>query len=101
MRAPHRRPGATADLLHGPAELCQAFGIDGAFDGADLVTGDRGVTIVDDGEPPPDVPAVSDADRALGGHRAPVALVHPGFSPPLEARLTCCWRSPTSPARPT
>lgn len=37
------------DLCSGPAKLCQAFGIDGSFDGADLVTGDGGLTIEDDG----------------------------------------------------
>ena len=47
------------DLCSGPAKLTQALGIDGAFDGADLVTGDRGVTIVDVGPPPPTVPAVT------------------------------------------
>ena len=47
------------DLCSGPAKLTQALGIDGAFDGADLVTGDRGVTIVDDGQPPPPAPAVT------------------------------------------
>lgn len=47
------------DLLSGPAKLCQAFGIDGSFDGADLVRGDAGVTIRDDGVPPPPDPGVS------------------------------------------
>jgi len=47
------------DLCSGPAKLTQALGFDGAFDGADLVTGDRGVTIVDDGQPPPPAPAVT------------------------------------------
>ena len=47
------------DLCSGPAKLTQALGIDGAFDGADLVTGDRGVTIVDDGQPPPPDPVVT------------------------------------------
>ena len=41
------------DLCNGPARLTQALGITGVDDGADLVTGDRGITIVDDGTPPP------------------------------------------------
>ncbi|GIU83572.1 MAG: putative 3-methyladenine DNA glycosylase [Acidimicrobiales bacterium] len=40
------------DLLSGPAKLCQAFGIDGSADGADLVTGDEGIVILDDGVRP-------------------------------------------------
>ena len=47
------------DLCSGPAKLTQALGIDGHLDGADLVSGDRGVTIVDDGQPPPPDPAVT------------------------------------------
>ena len=47
------------DLCSGPAKLTGALGIDGTFDGADLVAGDRGVTIVDDGRPPPPDPAVT------------------------------------------
>ncbi|HET6794693.1 MAG TPA: DNA-3-methyladenine glycosylase [Acidimicrobiales bacterium] len=52
MRA--HRPAATTDrdLCRGPARLCQALGITGSHDGADLVTGDLGVRIVDDGVPP-------------------------------------------------
>ena len=47
------------DLANGPAKLTQAMGITGADDGADLVSGDRGLTIVDDGTPPPTEPAVT------------------------------------------
>ena len=50
-----RRPAARRDrdLCSGPAKLCQAFGLDREHDGADLVTADRGITILDDGIPPP------------------------------------------------
>ena len=54
-----RRPWADHDLCSGPAKLCQAFGLDRSFDGADLVTGDRQVTVADDGVAPPAPPAVS------------------------------------------
>jgi len=50
---------AARDVTNGPAKLCQAFTITGTDDGADLVVGDRGVRIVDDGTPPPRRPAVS------------------------------------------
>ncbi len=54
------RPGRReVDLANGPAKLCQAFGLDRTFDGADLVTGDRGITIVDDGVRPPRRPGNS------------------------------------------
>jgi DNA-3-methyladenine glycosylase len=59
MRA--ARPGTTREvqLTSGPAKLCQAMGITTEEDGADLVTGDRGLQVVDDGVPPPLVPASS------------------------------------------
>jgi DNA-3-methyladenine glycosylase len=58
MRA--RRPAARRDrdLCRGPARLCQALDIDGRHDGVDL-TVDPGLTIVDDGTPPPPDPVVT------------------------------------------
>ncbi|HEV2760701.1 MAG TPA: DNA-3-methyladenine glycosylase [Acidimicrobiales bacterium] len=60
MRAA-RGPAARSDrdLCNGPGKLCQALGLDRTFDGADLVTGDRGVELVDDGTAPPAVAGVS------------------------------------------
>jgi DNA-3-methyladenine glycosylase len=45
------------DLLAGPARLCQALGLTGADNGADLVRGP--VRILDDGVAPPATPGVS------------------------------------------
>jgi len=47
------------ELANGPAKLCQALGVDRAFDGADLVTGDRGLVLLDDGVAPPRRPGNS------------------------------------------
>ena len=59
MRA--ARPGIARDrdLCSGPGRLCQALGLTGAHDGADLVTADRGPFLSDDGTPPPADPASS------------------------------------------
>jgi len=52
----HRRQGRCA-LADGPAKLCQAFALDGSFNGHDLLgAGDPG--LFDDGTPPPDSPLV-------------------------------------------
>lgn len=52
-------PVSERDLCRGPGRLCQALGITGSHNGADLVTGDRGVSIVDDGVAPPRTPGIS------------------------------------------
>jgi DNA-3-methyladenine glycosylase len=61
------RPGITKEreLCGGPGRLCQALGIDGSFDGTDLVIRNDGVKspdgvfLYDDGTPPPDGPGIS------------------------------------------
>ena len=58
MRAVRPAARRERDLLSGPAKLCQAFGLTGAHDGADLVTGDHDVVLADDGTPPPTDPGV-------------------------------------------
>lgn len=59
MRAARPAARRDRDLCNGPARLTQALGITGVDDGADLVLGDRGITIVADGTAPPLDPAVT------------------------------------------
>jgi DNA-3-methyladenine glycosylase len=59
------------DLSSGPAKLTQALGLDGAFDGADLVVGDRGVVIADDGTAPPTSPGNSQRIGLTAGAEHP------------------------------
>jgi DNA-3-methyladenine glycosylase len=58
MWAARRTARRTADLLSGPAKLCQGLGLTGEHDGADLVSGDRGVRLCTDGLEPPSSPGV-------------------------------------------
>jgi DNA-3-methyladenine glycosylase len=66
------------DLCSGPAKLCQAFAIDGAHDGADLVSGDRGPMIVDDGVRPPRRPGNSVRVGLTAGAEHPWRWFVPG-----------------------
>jgi len=59
MRASRPRARRDTDLCSGPARLAQALSITGANDGADLVVGDQGFKIMDDGTAPPKNPAAS------------------------------------------
>lgn len=75
-----RRPKARRerDLCSGPARLAEAFGLDRAADGADLVAGP--IQLVDDGTAPPAVPGVS---RRIGlsagrGEESPWRFYVPG-----------------------
>ena len=58
MRQARGAPARDRDIGSGPGRLGQAMGMDKALDGADLVTGDLGVWILDDGVPPPAKPDV-------------------------------------------
>lgn len=60
MRSRRAKARRDRDLCSGPAKLCQAFGIDRSFDGADLTAARGTITIIDDGVEPPDEPGVSE-----------------------------------------
>ena len=74
------RPGIARDrqLCSGPGRLCQALGITKVHDGADLVTGDRGPVIVDDGTAPPAVPGNSVRIGLTAGAASPWRWYVPG-----------------------
>jgi DNA-3-methyladenine glycosylase len=59
MRAARPACRNDRDLCRGPARLCQALGIAAAQDGLDLVEGQGGFSIVDDGVGPPSSPVVA------------------------------------------
>jgi DNA-3-methyladenine glycosylase len=78
MRAVRPRAKADRELCAGPGRLCQALGVDGGFDGADLVTGDRGVTVLDDGTPPPAEPGTTVRVGLTAGAEFPWRFYVPG-----------------------
>lgn len=59
MRAARGAARRDRELTSGPARLAQAMGITGTLDGADLVTGNRGIRVMTDGLPPPADPVAS------------------------------------------
>jgi DNA-3-methyladenine glycosylase len=83
MRGRRVKARRDRDLLSGPARLCQAYDLTGVEDGADLVTASHGVTIVDDGTPPPAHPAVSTRIGLRVGTEHPWRWCTPG-SPHLS-----------------
>ncbi len=58
MWAARRAARRPADLLSGPAKLCQGLGLTGDHDGSDLLTGDQGVRLCTDGIMAPAHPGV-------------------------------------------
>ena len=78
MRAARPRARQDRDLCNGPGKLCQALGVGGDDDGANLVTGDRGLVIADDGVPPPATPAVTTRVGLSAGADLPWRWFVPG-----------------------
>jgi DNA-3-methyladenine glycosylase len=82
MRAARSRgqnhPIADRDLGRGPGRLCQALGLTREHDGADLVTGDRAVRIMDDDRPPPTCPDVGTRVGLSAGAEHPWRYSVPG-----------------------
>lgn len=96
MREARGHPAKDRELGSGPGRLGQAMGIDRALDGADLVRGDRGIRIMSDGMPPPEVPATGPrvgisraVEQPWRWHvpaHAHVSRTRAGVPPPSRAR---------------
>ncbi len=71
-------PVAERDLCRGPGRVCQSLGITIEHNGADLVTGQQGVRIVDDGYPPPAEAGVSVRIGLTKGAEHPWRFFVPG-----------------------
>ena len=78
MRAARGAAVLDRHLCAGPGRLCQALGIGREHDGADLVTGDRGPVIVDDGTSPPAAPGNSVRVGLTAGAASPWRWYVPG-----------------------
>ena len=78
MRAGRGRVTTEVGADQRPGQVVPGHGHHRSDDGADLVTGDRGLRIVDDGVPPPTVPARSGQGRHPPRHRPALALVGAG-----------------------
>jgi DNA-3-methyladenine glycosylase len=84
------------DLCSGPAKLCQAFSFDRSHDGADLVTGDQDIVIVDDGVPPPRRPGKSVRIGLTAGAEHPWRWYVEGDPNVSAIRLRTASRRPPS-----
>lgn len=71
MRTARPRARRDTDLCSGPAKLCQALGITGEQNGADLIAGDGDVWIADGGTPPPRSPGRSSRIGLSAGQDLP------------------------------
>ena len=71
MRAARPRARRDRDLCNGPGKLCQALGITGLDDGADVVTGDRGMVVVGDEVGPPAAPVATTRVGLTAGAESP------------------------------
>jgi DNA-3-methyladenine glycosylase len=79
MRPLRPKARSDAELTNGPAKLCQAFGITGVHNGVDLVRPPAGgVTIVDDGTPPPAAPVTTTRIGLGAGAELPWRWYVPG-----------------------
>ncbi len=87
MRAarPAARRDRDRDLCSGPAKLCQALGITGDDDGSDVIGGEQGLRITDDGTPPPAAPGQSRRIGLSAGVEHPWRWFVPG-DPNLSVR---------------
>lgn len=88
MRTRRRAARRDHDLCNGPAKLAQACGLDGSHDGADLVRASCGVSVRDDGTPPPAVVHVGTRIGLSQGRDLPWRFAVPGVADVSRPRPT-------------